>query len=301
MMRRTARRYWRGLLVVGLLILPAYSADTPAASPAPPAVPFLATARAQIRALQILSSIATISAILPTPPLRVMGDPKPIASQTVSQPTIRDSSASLVTQAVNVVSESAFVIVQDGQTLWEIAQTHGVTVEAIIEANGLPSGDMIHPGQRLVIPGLAADSPRRITSSRSLGSAVSIARGFIWPARGPITSGFGFRRHPIFGTREMHTGIDIGAALGSPVFSARTGRVTYAGWEEGYGRVVVIDHGGGLTTSYSHLSTIAVRIGQVVQHGEAIGRVGSTGYSTGPHLLFEIRVNGRPLDPLKYL
>jgi len=140
-----------------------------------------------------------------------------------------------------------------------------------------------------------------MTLSRRLGSAISIARGFLWPARGRVTSGFGFRQHPIFGTREMHTGIDIGAPTGSPVLAARAGRVTVAGYESGYGRLVVINHGDGVTTWYSHLSVIGVRVGQVVEYGETVGQIGSTGFSTGPHLLFEIRVNGRPLDPLKYL
>jgi murein DD-endopeptidase MepM/ murein hydrolase activator NlpD len=151
------------------------------------------------------------------------------------------------------------------------------------------------------MPDGTVDVPADVTSSRNQTPAVSIAQAFVWPARGPITSGFGVRRHPIFGTREMHTGIDIGAPLGSPVVSARAGRVIYAGWETGYGKLVRIDHGDGLTTTYSHLSQISVRVGQVLDLGDTVGKVGSTGYSTGPHLLFEIRVHGRPLDPLKYL
>ncbi len=297
-MRRTPRRLWGGLLVVGLLIIPAYGlSDILVGWPASPPVPFLATVKVQNHALQALASVAAAPAVL----LLVAGDPKLTALQAAPRPTVRGSAASLVTTAVTAASQKAFVIVQDGQTLWEFAETYDMTVDAIVEANGLSSGDLIRPGQRLVIPGGAADIPRRVTLSRSLSSAVSIARGFIWPARGRITSGFGLRRHPIFGTREMHTGIDIGAPSGTPVFAARAGRVTYAGSESGYGKLIVIDHGDGVTTRYSHLSIIDVRIGQVVLHGEMVGRVGNTGYSTGPHLLFEIRVNGKPLDPLKYL
>jgi murein DD-endopeptidase MepM/ murein hydrolase activator NlpD len=99
----------------------------------------------------------------------------------------------------------------------------------------------------------------------------------------------------------MHTGIDIGAPLGAPVVSSRAGRVGWAGWYGGYGKFVRVDHGNGLSTAYSHLSQISVKVGQILHPGDLIGRVGSTGFSTGPHLLFEIRVNGRPLDPLKYL
>lgn len=292
-MRRTARRYWGGLFVAGLLIVPTFgSSDTPVGPAAAP-VRFLAAVEVWNHALQGLSAVAATSPIF----LRVMGDPKPTAPQTASRPAVRGSPASLVASS----PQQAFMIVQDGQTLWEIAQTYGVTVDALVEANGLSTGDLIYPGQRLRLPGGAAEIPRRLTLSRSLGSAFSIARGFIWPAYGRITSGFGLRTHPIFGTSEMHTGIDIGAPTGSPVFAAQAGRVTVAGYESGYGRLVVIDHGSGVTTRYSHLSVIDVRVGQVVQHGETVGRIGSTGFSTGPHLLFEIRVNGRPLDPLKYL
>jgi len=226
-------------------------------------------------------------------------DPKVSAPHAVPAPTVRGSPASLVT-AVGAAPVRTVVTVREGQTVWDIAETYDISVDAIVQVNRL-SGDLIQPGQRLLIPTDAADIPRRITLSRTLGSAASIARGFVWPAYGRITSGFGLRLHPIFGTREMHTGIDIGAPSGTPVFAARAGRVTYAGVEAGYGKLIVIDHGDGVTTWYSHLSTIVVRIGQLVHHGELVGRVGSTGYSTGPHLLFEIRVHGRPLDPLKYL
>jgi len=285
------RRYW-GVLAVGLLIIPAVGAETPAETAEAP-VRFLATAELFSRAIHTLSSFATTAPIL----LPVMGDPKPTVSESAVRSAVHGSSASLVTTS----AQPAFVIVQDGQTLWEIAQTYGVSVDLLVESNGLSTGDLIRPGQRLTIPGGATDIPRRMALSRSLSSAISIARGFLWPARGRVTSGFGFRQHPIFGTREMHTGIDIGAPTGSPVFAARAGRVTVAGYESGYGRLVVIDHGDGVTTWYSHLSVIAVRVGQLVQYGEPVGQIGSTGFSTGPHLLFEIRVNGRPLDPLKYL
>ncbi len=191
-------------------------------------------------------------------------------------------------------------VVGDGETLWDIAQAYGVSVDAIVEANALPNGNLIFPGERLVIPihtvgvsGGIVPRPRR--------PSVSLASVFVWPARGRVTSGFGFRRHPVFGTQEMHTGIDIGAPLGTPVVSARAGTVIAADWEGGYGKLVRVDHGDGLTTSYSHLSQIAVRVGQRLYPGDLIGYVGNTGFSTGPHLLFEIRVHGRPLDPLKYL
>jgi murein DD-endopeptidase MepM/ murein hydrolase activator NlpD len=124
-------------------------------------------------------------------------------------------------------------------------------------------------------------------------------RAFVWPARGRFTSPFGLRRHPIFGIRRMHTGVDIGAPRGAPVQAAADGRVIYTGWFGGYGKIVVIDHGGGISTLYAHLSQILTREGRTVRKGQLIARVGSTGYSTGPHLHFEVRINGRPIDPTR--
>ncbi|HEU5299041.1 MAG TPA: peptidoglycan DD-metalloendopeptidase family protein [bacterium] len=121
--------------------------------------------------------------------------------------------------------------------------------------------------------------------------------GFIWPARGVFTSGFGIRRHPIFRVRRMHTGQDIAAPYGTAVQAASDGRVIYTGWFGGYGKIVVIDHGDGISTLYAHLSRILTRRGAAVRRGQVVGRVGSTGYSTGPHVHFEVRVNGRPIDP----
>jgi murein DD-endopeptidase MepM/ murein hydrolase activator NlpD len=125
-----------------------------------------------------------------------------------------------------------------------------------------------------------------------------IRSGFLWPARGALTSPFGIRVHPIFRIRRLHTGVDIAAEWGSPVYAAAPGRVIYTGWFGGYGKIVLIDHGGGASTLYGHLSAILVTPGSQVARGALIGRVGSTGYSTGPHLHFEVRLNGRPVNPL---
>jgi len=121
--------------------------------------------------------------------------------------------------------------------------------------------------------------------------------GFMWPSRGAITSGFGLRRHPVWGIMHVHTGVDIAAVWGSPVLAASDGRVIYAGWFGGYGRIVVIDHGQGISTLYGHLSQSLVPSGDEVHRGQVIARVGNTGFSTGPHIHFEIRINGTPVDP----
>ncbi|ACZ18725.1 Peptidase M23 [Thermanaerovibrio acidaminovorans DSM 6589] len=122
-----------------------------------------------------------------------------------------------------------------------------------------------------------------------------------WPLVGQIRSSFGVRVHPVFRTRIMHTGLDISGSTGDPVRAAESGEVLYAGWLRGYGQVIILDHGRDLTTVYAHLSKIEVNEGEKVSRGEQIGRVGSTGIATGPHLHFEVRVNGKAVNPMGYL
>ena len=124
----------------------------------------------------------------------------------------------------------------------------------------------------------------------------------IWPVSGKLESGMGGRRNP-FGGRgfEYHEGQDIDAVYGTPVMVAASGTVTIAGRERGYGNVIYVDHGAGLSTRYGHLSQIDVKIGQTVTRGQTIGLVGSTGRSTGPHLHYEVRINNQPVDPRQYL
>jgi murein DD-endopeptidase MepM/ murein hydrolase activator NlpD len=121
-----------------------------------------------------------------------------------------------------------------------------------------------------------------------------------WPSNGCVTSGYGYRTHPIYGTQRLHTGIDIPAPTGQAVYSATEGYVVSAGWRGGYGLTVVIDHGGGIATLYAHLSSVSVSAGQYVTHAQHVGGIGSTGQSTGPHLHFEVRVNGTPQNPMNW-
>ena len=141
----------------------------------------------------------------------------------------------------------------------------------------------------------AQEAARRAAEQRGQQQSTAPVGQLAWPAAGQVTSPFGQR------WGRMHTGIDIGAAEGAPIVAAAAGTVIVAGWVDGYGNTVAVDHEGGIATLYSHQSSIAVAVGQQVAAGQVIGAVGSTGHSTGPHLHFEVRVNGSPVDPLGYL
>jgi murein DD-endopeptidase MepM/ murein hydrolase activator NlpD len=141
---------------------------------------------------------------------------------------------------------------------------------------------------------LAAAIRNAQAGAGSSGTGAS-ASGLIWPVNGTVTSGFGIR------WGRMHEGIDISAASGTAIWAAAAGTVIYAGWLGGYGNLVVVDHGDGLSTAYAHASAILVGVGQQVAQGHTVALVGSTGHSTGPHLHFEVRVNGGAVDPLLYL
>lgn len=121
------------------------------------------------------------------------------------------------------------------------------------------------------------------------------------PVNAPITSNFGWRIHPIYGTRRLHAGTDFGVDEGTPVHAADGGVVVEAGWVSGYGYTVIIDHGNGMSTLYAHNSDVAVSPGQTVSKGQVVSYSGNTGGSTGPHLHFEVRINGEPTDPMGYL
>ncbi len=155
-------------------------------------------------------------------------------------------------------------------------------------ANAIDAKD-IAPGETLFIPGGRLS---RLEREKALGLV------FRSPALGGrISSGYGYRTHPISGQQRFHPGIDIALPYGTPVRAARAGRVTFAGWRGGYGNLVILNHTEGYSTRYGHMQRFIVRAGQWVRAGQVIGYVGSTGYSTGPHLHFELRRHGRLLNP----
>ena len=138
-------------------------------------------------------------------------------------------------------------------------------------------------------------------SSSSYSATPSSSGGMIWPISGPITSPFGWRTHPIFGSQRFHSGLDIGGDYGMEIHAAKAGVVSHAGWIGGYGNTVMIDHGGGIVTLYGHNQSLNVSVGQQVSQGQVIAFCGSTGNSTGPHCHFEVRLNGEPVSPYNYL
>ncbi|MBE9069668.1 peptidoglycan DD-metalloendopeptidase family protein [Leptolyngbya cf. ectocarpi LEGE 11479] len=159
---------------------------------------------------------------------------------------------------------------------------------------------------------LEAAQAQLVRDSESLGNLIrqriAAASGIVLgtgqmsvPTAGSVTSRFGSRLHPVLGYRRFHAGIDFGASYGTGIVAADSGKVIFSGWYGGYGNSVIIDHGGGLTTLYAHASRLNVREGQAVSKGQSIAAVGSTGLSTGPHLHFEVRRNGNPVDPMGFL
>jgi murein DD-endopeptidase MepM/ murein hydrolase activator NlpD len=153
--------------------------------------------------------------------------------------------------------------------------------------------DYLHEVAGILASNAQVTATIQASGSSSYDSSPS-ASGLIWPVSGPVVSGFGMR------WGRMHTGIDIGVGYGTPIHASASGTVIFAGWMGGYGNFVIVDHGGGLSTAYAHQSSIAVGGGSVVQ-GQVLGYVGCTGHCFGPHLHFEVRINGSPVDPLGYL
>lgn len=210
--------------------------------------------------------------------------------------------------------------IQQGDTLSEIVAaeskkagfTHSrgdlyTMVNQVAEQNHLNNPDRIFPGQGLDLTSMhQAAAPETVAPSVFAPiiphkPAIAAEGRFQSPVNGRITSAFGDRNHPVLGTMLHHDGIDISRPTGTPVKPISSGIVTFSGTNGGYGRMVEIDHGDGLTSRYAHLSTLAVREGEQIIPGQTIGQVGETGRTTGPHLHLEIRRLNSPIDPLTVL
>jgi murein DD-endopeptidase MepM/ murein hydrolase activator NlpD len=205
--------------------------------------------------------------------------------------------------------------VEKGQTLYRIARTYGLTVDELMRANAIDDPRELQVGELLHIPGaeaprqkvVEADSPEPTPAPRPPASApekkgpkvltkVGTSNGpLAWPVRGVLYARFGRKG------KEPHDGIDLAAPAGTPVKTAAVGTTLYAGEQKGYGLIVIVEHAGGLVTLYAHNRDVRVKTGQKVREGQVVATVGDSGKTSGPHLHFEVRKDGVPVDPLQFL
>lgn len=187
------------------------------------------------------------------------------------------------------------ITVQPGDSLWGLARSHNTTVAAILGANDLRTDKVVIGQQLRILPGAEVSAGRASVTP----SAAVAQGGMLWPIYGAVTSRYGYRQLWISGS-NFHSGLDIDGETGDPIRAAVGGEVTFAGWQGGYGYLVIIEDGE-TEYYYAHASEVLVSIGQRVEAGTILARIGSTGNSTGSHLHFEIRVAGDPVDPLPIL
>lgn len=196
--------------------------------------------------------------------------------------------------------------VEKNETLAELSKRYHVGVQDIVDANELDNPHMITEKQKIIIPN-ATELKRRPEPKPAMAASghahsgqnaqlvkTETGRRLSWPTAGTVTSNFGWRWF------RMHNGMDIAGPVGTPIKAVKEGRVAYSGWMGGYGYCIDIDHGNGVVTRYGHNSALHVQTGQYVYRGQAIAAMGSTGHSTGPHLHFEVHVNGSAIDPRGY-
>lgn len=178
---------------------------------------------------------------------------------------------------------------------------------AVSSRGGIERGERLAVATQAQLYYLNQQLPREEARVAQLKSKVREEDSFLravpqgWPAYGRISSGFGWRINPIFGTPEFHEGIDIALPYGTPLRATSSGAVSYVGWESGYGKLVTVDDGYGYSSLYSHLSRFVVHQGEFVHRGEIVAYVGSTGWSTGPHVYYQVFLNGRAVNPVHYL
>ena len=202
--------------------------------------------------------------------------------------------------------DGIFVKIGKNGSLSAIANKYGSSKEAAMIANGLDEHSVISPGREIFLPGakvvaVVESGGRRASRSIKSDFIVSGSRKFRWPVMGKISSSFGWRRSPFGKRRVFHAGLDIRAPRGRTIVAAGDGRIVHSGWMGGYGRTIVIAHSNGHTTLYGHCSRLLARSGARVNRGQIIAQVGSTGRSTGNHLHFEVRKNGTPMNPIRFL
>ena len=216
---------------------------------------------------------------------------------------VRDARAKTKKLRATVKGETAIISARTAQTRTVRDELQGAASDLsstkqnkLTDLSKLTAAEQAEASEIDSLQAASNDLAARIRAAQAGNTTSTVSSsGLIWPVSGPITSPFGWR------WGRMHQGIDIGVPSGTPIKAAASGTILYCGWEEGYGNLVVIDHGGNIATAYGHQSSIAVTCGQHVDQGQTIGYVGCTGHCTGPHLHFEVRVDGNPVDPMGYL
>ncbi len=194
---------------------------------------------------------------------------------------------------VPVTTSGLYHRVEKGQTLWQVAKAYNVELDQLVQANRLPDASKLEVGQLIFVPSVIEGRARTPGASR-----VSFdPNGFVWPVQGKVVTHFGSRRGLV-----ANKGIDIEAHAGAAVKAARAGRVAFSDEQlRGYGKTVIIDHGDDFSTVYAHNELLLVRVGQRLQQGEVIAKMGATGHAAAPVLYFEIRKAHRPQNPMYYL
>lgn len=185
------------------------------------------------------------------------------------------------------------------ESLWDISRAYKLSLNEILKANNISNTSMLRPGQAIFLPGVNYNY--RYYKGYQKDYQGKLPSFMIRPVSGRISSGFGNRRHPIFGRMMFHAGIDVKAPCGTKIKAAMSGKVAYSGWYFGLGRTVMIIHENNYATRYAHNLKNLVKAGEYVKQGQVIALVGSSGLATGPHLHFEVHKKGIPQNPLKYL
>lgn len=205
-------------------------------------------------------------------------------------------------QAEQVEAEIATKYAQQQRLTAEVARTRTTLASSLRtlqdDADALEDHLKALEAAQALIERQLRDAEAAERAGRSVGDTGS---GWLKPTNGWLSSGFGSRVHPILGTTRLHAGVDLAAATGTPIIASRGGTVSFVGWMSGYGQTVMVYHGGGVATLYAHLSAFSVEEGQYIAQGGRLGSVGMTGTATGPHLHFEVRINGVPQNPCGYI
>ena len=208
--------------------------------------------------------------------------------------SIRDSNYIITGQNLKIPLSFNTYIVKEGDSLGKLAKMFNTNIQKLLNSNKIEHPDKIYIGQKIIIPE-NTERTRYTLASRTRHN------NYIWPVQGKISSEYGWRIHPVYKTREFHTGLDIAAPFGTPVYAAKNGIVQFSGWSDGYGKLIKIKHQDNSITFYGHNLDLLVNEGEEVKQGKVIALVGATGIATGPHLHFEIRINNQHVNPLEYL